>query len=135
MQGLFTYLLFDGNCAAALQLYSQVLPGTIETLARVGETPMAQQFGPQVQDRVIHARLKVRDCILMASDWLAPAPYPGIKGIRLNVTFSETGEAERVFEALAAHGRIEAPLGATPFARVFGTLTDRFGVPWQVMVQ
>lgn len=50
--------------------------------------------------------------------------------ISLNTTMAE--EAEHLFAALAAGGRVTMPLQETFWALRFGALVDRFGVPWMV---
>ena len=41
-------------------------------------------------------------------------------------------EAERLFTALSAGGRVEMALQQTAWAEKFGTCADRFGVQWMV---
>ena len=135
MQRLFTYLLFDGDCKEALQFYARLFHGRIEVLSTVGDSPMASQFPKRSAHRVIHGRVNIADSTLMASDWMAPGPYPGIRGARVMLTYPHAENANQAFEALAIGGRVEMPLQETPFAKAYGTLTDRFGVPWQVMVE
>ena len=134
MTQAFIYLLFDGTCSDALHFYERVLQGRITSLTTVGDSPMARQFPASSAGRVIHGRVSFDGNTLMASDWMAPQPYPGIRGMRVMLAFADTQAAARTFEALAEGGTVEMPFGATPFARAYGTLTDRFGVPWQVMV-
>ena len=40
--------------------------------------------------------------------------------------------AEKVFDALAAGGRVTMPMSPAFWAKTFGMLTDRFGTPWIV---
>jgi PhnB protein len=135
MPQLFPYLLFDGTCGEALRFYERLFQGRIEALTTVGESPMASQFPSSSAHRVIHGRLIIDGCTLMASDWMASDPYPGIRGVRVMSTYPHAESAAQAFDALAKGGRVEMALQATPFARAYGTLTDRFGVPWQVMVE
>jgi PhnB protein len=135
MTHVFIYLLFNGTCADAMRFYERTLHGHVEVLQTVGESPMASQFPATSARRVIHARVTFSGNTIMASDWMAPEPYPGIRGMRVMLTVPDPETASRTFAALAEGGKIETPLGATPFARAYGTLTDRYGVPWQVMAQ
>jgi len=41
-------------------------------------------------------------------------------------------EAERLFSALSAGGRVEMPLQATAWAEKYGSCADRLGVQWMV---
>lgn len=135
MRQLFTYLLFDGNCREALESYERLFHGRIEVISTVGESPMAGQFPKRSAHRVIHGRLNIGGSTLMASDWMAAAPYPGVHGVRVMLTCPHAENATQAFEALSIGGRVEMPLQGTPFAKTYGTLTDRFGMPWQVMVE
>jgi PhnB protein len=134
MPDLNTYILFNGNCAAAMRFYERVFGGHIEELTTVGETPMARQFPPASANRVINARLRFDANTLMGSDWMLPAPHPGISGMRLMLTYGNEEEAGRIFAELAQAGRTDMPLQKTAWARAFGQVDDRFGVPWQIMV-
>src|SRR4029077_9775724 len=115
--------------------YARLFQGRIEVLSRVGESPMAAEFPKRSAPRGVHGRLSIAGCTLMASDWMAAAAYPGIRGVRVMLAYPHAENATHAFEALGIGGRVEMPLQATPFARAFGILTDRFGVPWQVMVE
>ncbi|HFM8695723.1 TPA: VOC family protein [Enterococcus faecium] len=41
-------------------------------------------------------------------------------------------ETKRLFESLAEGGKIEMPLDAVPWAQLYGMVTDRFGINWQI---
>ena len=135
MQHVYIYLLFNGTCADAMHFYERVLGGHIEGLTTVGESPMAAQFPASSAQRVIHARLRFGENTIMASDWMAPQPYPGIHGMFVMLTLRDVEQAATIFAALSEQGRVEQPLQKTAFARSYGTLVDRFGVPWQLMVE
>jgi PhnB protein len=128
-------MLFDGDCASAMNFYQRIFGGRMEALTTVGESPMAAQFPPSSAHRVIHASLSFDGNTLMASDWMAPEPYPGIKGTRFTLTCQSAEEASRLFAELSEAGRVQMPLQKTSWARAFGMLLDRHGVPWQVMAQ
>lgn len=135
MTRLLAYMLFDGQCAAAIRFYRDVFAGEIENMTTVGESPMASQFPPSSAHRVINASLRFDGNTLMASDWMAPAPYPGIKGTRFTLACQNVREATMLFEALSEAGEIEMPLQKTSWADAFGMLVDRYGAPWQIMAQ
>ena len=46
-----------------------------------------------------------------------------------------TAEADRIFAALSAEGKVLMALGHTFWGAYFGACTDRFGVQWMVNVQ
>ncbi len=135
MADLLAYMLFDGECASAMNFYQKIFAGRTETLTTVGESPMASQFPHSSAHRVIHANLSFDGNTLMASDWMAPEPYPGIKGTRFMLACQSVEEASRLFTGLSEAGQVEMPIQKTSWAKAFGMLVDRYRVPWQVMAQ
>jgi PhnB protein len=81
----------------------------------------------------MHASLRIGDTTVMASDGNCEG-RPNFQGISLSLTASDEAEAERLFNALANGGNVQVPLAKTFFSPRFGMVTDRFGVPWMVVV-
>jgi PhnB protein len=127
-----SYLHFDGNCAEAMRFYAGVLGGELEALLTGAESPVADQLPPDLRHQIMHASLLLGDRRLMASDWMVPTPYPGMHGFSVALSYPTVGEARRVFDSLAAGGRVTMPFEKTFWAEGFGMLVDRFGTPWMV---
>ena len=125
------YLTFNGQCEAAFKFYERCLGGKIEMLLTHGESPMAEQTPAEWRGKIMHARLVVGDKLLMGSD-APPERYEGPKGFSVSLGIDQPAEAERVFNALAENGTVQMPLQETFWARRFGVLVDRFGIPWMV---
>jgi PhnB protein len=53
-------------------------------------------------------------------------------GFALSLNFATPPEARRMFDALAAGGKVTMPMAKTFWAETFGMVTDRFGTPWMV---
>ena len=68
----------------------------------------------------------------MGTDATPDFPYRGVQGAHVVLNVPDAAEAERVYAALSADGRIEMPLQETFWATRYGILVDRFGVPWMV---
>ena len=126
-----TYLTFNGNCASALKFYEQNLGAKIEMMMTFGQSPAADQAPPGWRDKVMHARLKLGDSILMGSD-APPDRYNEPRGFSVSLSINSPGDAERIFAALAEGGTVQMPLQQTFWAARFGTLVDKFGIPWMV---
>jgi PhnB protein len=47
-----------------------------------------------------------------------------------NISCESASEAERLFQAFSANGKITMPIAETFWAERFGMLTDQFGVNW-----
>ncbi|MEO8672205.1 MAG: VOC family protein [Tahibacter sp.] len=133
MQQLNPYLIFDGNCDEAMRFYEATLGGTLETSMTYAQMPGCEgKMPPGTEHRIIHARLRVGDSVVMASDGRLDMPYEGMKCFALNLNYTTVQEARRIFDALAAGGSIGMAFEATFWAEGFGMLTDRFGTPWMV---
>lgn len=125
------YLLFNGDCEAAIRFYEKSLGGKVEAMFTHEGTPMEKLVPVEWRKKIIHARLALGDKVLMASD-CPPDRYVKPQGFSVNLDFKTPAEAERVFGALAENGSVQMPLQQTFWAARFGMVTDRFGTPWMI---
>ena len=125
------YLTFNGQCETAFRFYEQCLGGKIEAMVRHTGTPAEQHVPPEWREKIMHARLAVNGELLMGSD-APPDHYKEPKGFSVSLQFKDIKEAERVFHALVENGKVGMPLQQTFWAARFGTLVDRFGIPWMI---
>lgn len=126
------YLIFNGNCATAMQFYQHALKGELEINRYSDMTELAADVPPEYVNRVMHAKLQCNSCLLMASDSLPEHPSDGMSGFSVAVMCDNPTEGERIFDALSYEGNITVPWEPTPWAKGFGMLTDKFGVTWMV---
>jgi PhnB protein len=128
---LNSYLTFNGDCKAAFEFYEKALGGKLEAMMTHAGTPAEAHMPPEWRDKILHARLAVGNSVLMGSD-APPDHYQKPQGFSVNIGITDPQEADRVFQALAEGGKLSMPIQQTFWARRFGMLTDRFGVPWMV---
>jgi PhnB protein len=126
------YLIFDGNCEEAFNFYARALRAKLAMLQRFGDTPGCEDMPAAHRDKVMHVRLQAGEQVLMGSDNHPDHPYDGIKGCSIALSVEAPEEAERIFGELAQGGAVVMPMQETFWARRFGMLTDRFGVPWMI---
>ncbi len=130
------YLFFDGRCDEAIEFYRHTLGAEVLFRMRFSESPDPPPPGtipPGWENKVMHANLRIGDTEVMASDGHGPGK-PSFKGFSLSLSAANDAEAERLFAALAEGGQVQMPIGKTFFSSRFGMATDRFGVPWMVVV-
>lgn len=125
------YLNFNGQCEAAFKFYAQCLGGTIEAMIPHAGTPAAEHVPPEWQSKIMHARLRTGDDILMGSD-APPGHYEAPQGFSVSLNFKDPAHAERVFHALEEKGTVRMPIQQTFWAARFGMLVDQFGIPWMI---
>jgi PhnB protein len=125
------YLTFSGDCEAAFKFYEQCLGGEITAMMTHAGTPMEAHTPPEWRTKILHASLKVGDTVLMASD-APPDRYERPQGFSVSLVLKDTGEAERIFHALAKGGSVRMAIQQTFWAARFGMLVDKFGIPWMI---
>ena len=128
------YLFFDGKCEEALEFYQRAIGAEVTALLRWKDSPDPQMAMPGAADKVMHARLRIGDTMVMASDGRCQGT-PEFQGFALSLTAADTAEADRLFAALGEGGQVQMPLSETFFSPRFGMVGDRFGVSWMIYVE
>ena len=98
------------------------------------EKPSADKVPREFDQRIMHACVRIAGAELFMSDGMRSGPTD-FDCVSLSLNLPTDTEAHRIFNALAADGKITMPIGKTFFAQCFGSVTDRFGVQWMVIVQ
>ena len=134
---IVTSLSFQGQCRAAFDFYARVLGGKVTAAFPYGEGPPDMPVDPKYKDWLMHCWLEVGDQALMGAD-MAPEFAPNIdkpkNGFDVTYHTDDADEARRWFERLSAGGRTVMAFGETFWSPGFGSLVDRFGVPWMINV-
>ena len=50
----------------------------------------------------------------------------------MTLQVDDEGEAQRIFDVLCEEGTVDLELESTFWAKQFGMVTDRFGIPWMI---
>lgn len=128
------YLFFDGRCQEAIEFYRQALGAEVGMVMRFKDSPVPESVPAGGDDKVMHASLRIGETVVLMSDGMCKG-NPAFQGFSLSLSPANDAAAQRVFAALGDGGVVSMPLAKTFFASSFGMLTDRFGVPWMVMVE
>lgn len=136
---LFPYLNFEGDGQEAAHFYTDVLGGELVGVMTYGEAQDAEDVPEQVKDMVMNAQINLKNGdTLMISDVPPGMGMPDFqKGNNMSVTvlFDEIEEARNVFNKLLEGGKVGMELQETFWSPLYGSLTDRFGIEWQVSVE
>ena len=131
MLNLSPFLLFDGNCADAMNFYHNCLGGEL-TLTKVCQTPMKEHMPPAVHDKIVNSRLKNNLIEFTATDWMHPVRKP-MKGnmVCMYLNGGSFIEMKQVFDKLSEDADKEFldELKDMPFG-AYGHLVDKYGVHW-----
>lgn len=129
------YLFFEGRCEEALAFYQSAVGAEVTMKMRYDENPEPPPPGQPHPpgNKIMHASFKVGDSTVMASDGMCSGKT-AFNGFSLTMATQTEAEAEKVFAALSAGGKVDQPLIKTFFTPKFGMLTDKFGLGWMVLV-
>jgi PhnB protein len=128
------HVSFSGQCEEAFKYYEKHLGGKIERMMTHEGTPMEGQTPPDWRKKIIHARIRLGDTVLMGVD-APPARYQKPQGFSVTLEVETPAEAERMFGALSDNGTVQMAMQQTFFAAKFGMTFDRFGTPWIVICE
>jgi len=128
------YLFFNGRCDEAIEFYQKALGAEVMMLMRFKQAPDQSMVRPETAEKVMHARLRIGDAIVLMSDGMC-AGESKFEGFSLTLSLDSVEEVDRRFNALVDGGQVRMPLDKTFFSPRFGMLVDKFGVGWLVLVE
>jgi len=129
------YLNFNGNTEEAFNFYKSVFGGEFITVQRFKDTPEADKIAEADRDKIMHIALPIgKGTILMATDALESMGHPLTVGnnFYMSVNANSEKEADKLFKALSAGGRVTIPLEKAFWGAYFGMFTDKFGIQWMI---
>jgi len=136
MTQVVPYLTFNGNCEEAFNFYKSVFGGEFPYLGRFKEMP--PQDGKTVTgaegEKIMHVSLPIGNGFIMGSDSseaFGQATKIG-NNFSLSVNADTKPDADKLFKALSAGGKITMPMEDTFWGSYFGMLTDKFDIQWMV---
>ena len=135
---IVTSLSFQGQCREAFEFYAKVLGGKITAAVPYGDAPPDM---PITDDKyktwLMHCWLEVGDQALMGADmdvqWAKNIDKPK-NGFDVTLHTHDKAEGQRWYDALSEGGTAIMPFAETFWSPGFGSLIDRFGIPWMVNV-
>ena len=130
------YLFFRGRCEEAIAYYQKAIGAEVLMMLRFKDNP--DKPGPDkvpkaLDDKIMHAALRVQGTEIMLSDGMRSGPLD-FQCMSLALSVPTEADADRIFKALAADGTVQMAMAKTFFSPRFGSVTDKFGVSWMVMV-
>src|SRR5579863_1879724 len=109
------YLSFEGRCDEAIEFYKKAVGAKVDMLMRFKEAPDQSMISPGNADKVMHAALRAGDTQLLMSDGRCTGGA-NVHGSALALSVATDADAERIFGALSAGGKVNMPLTKTFFS-------------------
>lgn len=130
MKQISIYLYFNGKCEEALNYYTTVFGGNIETLQYFREGPESSKIPDNKLDQVMHALYKAGEFQFMASDAINEVTFGD--NIELSLTMETEEELKKIFKLLSNEGKIILEPKKQFWGSIFGIIQDRYGIVWQL---
>ncbi len=128
------FINFGGECREALTFYAKVFRSEVQHLMKYSDAPPSNGYVMPDEDknRVMYAHVNIFGTVIMFSDF--PSGMELIKGNNLSPTLGSDDEEEirRVFGELSAGGEVGMELQKTFWSDLYGMVTDKFGITWQL---
>ncbi|WOV86486.1 glyoxalase/bleomycin resistance/extradiol dioxygenase family protein [Sporosarcina oncorhynchi] len=127
------YLTFNGNCREAVEFYAEVFDTEKPKIMTFGENPPNPEYPlpEEAKNLVMHTRLDIDGSNIMFSDTFPGSPFTIGNNISIAYHSFEADKLQNVYDQLKEGGTIGIELQETFWAKLYGQVTDKFGVIWQ----
>ena len=116
------FLMFQGECEAALTFYIGLIPGScVVSLERYDDGGAVRM-----------AHVVIADMEIRANDSTIRHGFSFTPSSSIFLDCTDNDEFERIVAAMAEGGQFLMPVADYGFSRRFAWLNDRFGVSWQI---
>lgn len=131
------YINFNGNCREAVEFYAEIFETEEPKIMTFGDVPPDPNFliPGDAKERIIHASLNIKGCTVMFSDVFPGSDYTPGNNISLTVVSDSLDEILYLYDRLREDGTVDMELRETFFSKYYASLTDKFGIPWQLSYQ
>jgi len=128
------YLNFNGNCREAVEFYAEVFETDKPDIMAFGDAPQdpAYPLPDEARNLVMHARLSINGSIVMFSDVFPGMPFVQGNNVSLSYSGKDPDEIKKLFARLSEGGQVGMELQETFWSKIYGNLTDKFGIQWQL---
>ena len=135
--GMHPYLVFNGNGQEAVKFYERALNAKVLRVQTFGDMPGKSQshLPEEAKDLVLNAHLKVGNTDLMLSDTFPGHPYQLGSQVTVALLINDPEESREIFGKLEDGGQVGMELQKTFWSPLYGQVTDKFGVTWQVSTE
>ncbi len=129
------HINFNGNAEEAFNFYKSVFGGEFVKIMRFKdisspEFPVAKKEA----NKIMHIALPIGKNFLMGND--IPESMGRVNEnenrSKISISVESREEADKLFNGLSAGGKIEFPMGDSPWGSYFGMFRDKFGIEWMV---
>ena len=129
------YINFNGNAEEAFNFYKSVFGGEFGKIIRFKEISSPEYVVPENEaNKIMTITLPIGKNILIANDVPESMGKVNENENRSKIAISADSreEADKLFSGLSAGGKIEVPIGDSPWGSHFAMFRDKFVIEWTV---
>ena len=128
------HINFNGNAEEAFSFYKSVFGGEFERIVRLKDLSGLGKETEKEGNKIMHIALNIGKNFLMGND------VPEIMGrvnenenrSKIAIIAESKEEADKLFTGLSAGGKVEAPIGDSPWGSYFAMFRDKYGIEWMI---
>ncbi|WP_045522417.1 VOC family protein [Neobacillus niacini] len=128
------YLNFNGNTREAVDFYAKVFKTEAPNIMTFGESPQHPDYPlpEEAKNLVMHTRLNIDGSNVMFSDTFPGMPFIEGNNVTLALVSKNMDDLKSWFEQLKDGGTVGMELQETFWSKLYGQVTDKFGIHWQL---
>lgn len=129
------FVNFNGNCEEAINFYSKVFDAPLNPIMRFGAGDGSFPISDEEQGYVLYTFLNILGSVVMFSD--IPKNMQPAKGnnISLSISTKTEDQTKKLFDLLKEGASVSMPLQKTFWSPCYASLTDKFGICWQLSME
>jgi PhnB protein len=135
MKSISAYLNWNGKTEEAFNFYKSVFGGEFSALQRFKDMPGDQKIPDKEENMILRIALRLGKAgMLFGSDAPESRGMKVVQGNNVHLMIDAEGEqeAERLFMALSAGGKVMMPLQKMFWGALHASFTDKYGVNWMI---
>lgn len=129
------YINFNGNAEEAFNFYKSAFGGEFTRVVRFKDLPNPEfPLAKNEENKIMHIALPIGKNVLMGND------VPEFMGkvneqenrSKISVSVGSKEEADNLYHRLSAGGKVEMPIGDSPWGSYFAMFRDKYGIEWMI---
>jgi PhnB protein len=133
-QSFSLFISFNGECREAVKFYAKVFKSEVLDLMTYSQMPPDPNYTVPEEDKekIMFCRIPIFGRCVMFGDFTTEMPF--YKGNNFCPTLGTDNmeEIRRLFGELKEAGKVEMELQKTFWSDLFGMVTDKYGITWQL---
>ena len=129
------HINFNGNAEEAFTFYKSVFGGEFAMVMRFKDLSNAKfPVAEKEANKIMHIALPIGKSVLMGNDVPESMGRTNENENRSKIAISAESkeEADKLYNGLSAGGKVEMPIGDSPWGSYFAMFRDKYGIEWMV---